>query len=225
MKNLEMLEYPHYAVTREGRVYSLYSKKFLSENKINAGYKAATLCDNGFRKEELVHRLVAKAFIPNPLNLPCVNHIDGDKLNNNVSNLEWCTHQENTQHAMETGLRRKEVINEYRNVPDHIAVQICEMLEEGSRNKDICEMFNISHEMVSGIKAGRYYKDISKDFNFRKIPSSNRISETKVIKICEFLHKGFSVNKVRLSTGVSFGVVKKIKERKTYTYISKNYEW
>lgn len=52
-----------------------------------------------------VHREVALAFIPNPYNLPEVNHIDGDKHNNHVSNLEWVTHQQNVQHSFDTGLK------------------------------------------------------------------------------------------------------------------------
>lgn len=68
------------------------------------GYYAVMLWLGNKSKCAKVHRLVAEAFIPNPDNLPCINHKDGDKLNNQVTNLEWCTYQENMQHAVRTGL-------------------------------------------------------------------------------------------------------------------------
>lgn len=226
MKNLSFLGYPHYCVTIEGKVYSLYSNKFLSDNKMLGEYRAVTLCEDGKRQETLIHRLVALAFIDNPDDKPCVNHIDGDKLNNHVSNLEWVTHKENTTHAMESGLRRSTVINDYRKLPDQTVYKICDMIEQGGRNKDISSMFDIPQGIVSAIKAGKYYKDISEQYNFRKIPSANRISEQKIIKICNLLsEKNSSVNTIARSCGVSFSVVKNIKDRKTYTYISNNYEW
>lgn len=67
-------------------------------------YRAVSYTENGKQKHEYVHRLVAKAFLPNPNNLPIVNHIDGNPSNNAVSNLEWCTASENTRHAWSTGL-------------------------------------------------------------------------------------------------------------------------
>lgn len=62
------------------------------------------LWKNGSHSTKLVSRLVASAFIPNPNNKPCVNHIDGNPLNNKPNNLEWCTYQENQRHAFKTGL-------------------------------------------------------------------------------------------------------------------------
>lgn len=72
--------------------------------KIWGLYYNIGLNNDGFKKNMLIHRMVAIAFVPNPNNYPCVNHLDGDKLNNHYLNLEWCTHQQNIEHAFRTGL-------------------------------------------------------------------------------------------------------------------------
>lgn len=88
IKNYEGL----YAATEDGRVWSYRKKKFLKPGVNNFGYATVQLYNkNGSKKEFLLHRIIACTFIPNPDNLPCVNHIDEDKLNNTVSNLEYCT--------------------------------------------------------------------------------------------------------------------------------------
>lgn len=71
------------------------------------GYLTTCLWCEGKGVSFMIHRLVALTFIPNPKNLPQVNHLDGDKANNHVSNLEWCTHAENQNHALDTGLRKR----------------------------------------------------------------------------------------------------------------------
>ena len=71
----------------------------MSQYISHRGYKMTGLTVNGKQKGFLVHRLVAEAFIPNPYNKPFINHKDGDKLNNNANNLEWCTNSENQLHS------------------------------------------------------------------------------------------------------------------------------
>lgn len=71
------------------------------KHKTGNCYKVVTLWDNGVQVDVEVHRLVATAFIENAANHPCVNHIDGDRANNNVTNLEWCTYQQNVQHSIQ----------------------------------------------------------------------------------------------------------------------------
>lgn len=104
-----------YQVSNLGRVKSLarldtrgqrVSEKILKLGKHRAGYFRVNLYKNGKMKQYLVHRLVALAFIPNPENKEQVNHIDGNKQNNVIENLEWCTHSENIQHAYRTGLAK-----------------------------------------------------------------------------------------------------------------------
>ncbi len=95
-----------YQVSNLGNVKSLFRYKKVLNNTIHKGYYLISLCKNKKQLPQRNHRLVAIAFIPNPENKPQVNHIDGNKLNNNVENLEWCTPKENTQHALLIGLKK-----------------------------------------------------------------------------------------------------------------------
>jgi len=101
-----------YAITEDGRVwrkqgYSCLKGRWLNTSRrtnSGKGYQHAALSKDGKVKSKTVHRMVAVAFVPNPENKPCVNHIDGDKTNNHYTNLEWVTYSENTLHAFRTGL-------------------------------------------------------------------------------------------------------------------------
>lgn len=94
----------NYAVTNDGRVYSYKTNKFLTLLPNKYGYLKAHLRHEGKEYKVSVHRLVAEAFIENPEGKSEVNHIDEDKTNNTVSNLEWCTRLENIRWG--TGSRR-----------------------------------------------------------------------------------------------------------------------
>ena len=87
-----------YQISSLGQVKSLRRNKILKPKKHRCGYLIVDLCNNG-EKTRYIHRLVAEAFIPNPNNLPQVNHIDENKKNNSVNNLEWCTPKYNTNYG------------------------------------------------------------------------------------------------------------------------------
>ena len=90
-----------YAITRDGRVWSYKSNKFLKP-KLVGGYHQVNLYKDKKRKNYFIHRLVAEAFIPNPKGLPQVNHKDEDKSNNCVENLEWCDAKYNANYGTRT---------------------------------------------------------------------------------------------------------------------------
>lgn len=130
-----------YQVSTSGRVKSLprvikqrnayteiekyHPGQTLRQSTEKDGYKVVSLCNHGKRKTGKVHRLVAEAFIQNSDNLPEVNHKDGNKANNSVNNLEWCTSSQNRMHAYRTGLQKPPVGEKMPNCKP------VEMLENG----------------------------------------------------------------------------------------------
>lgn len=101
----KMEDWP-YSVTEDGQVLNKNNKP-MRQWIDNVGYKQCNLYKDGKKKYVRVHRLVAELFVPNPNNLPQVNHIDGNKLNNHYTNLEWVNNSQNTKHAFDNGLISK----------------------------------------------------------------------------------------------------------------------
>lgn len=96
--------YPNYTINEYGTITNIKGQ-VLKPAKSHDGYLYVTLYHKGLRKKFKIHRLVANAYINNPSNLPVVNHIDGNKLNNHFSNLEHTTIQKNTKHSFDNGLQ------------------------------------------------------------------------------------------------------------------------
>lgn len=103
----EVEGYEQYLISDEGKLFSRKSGKLLKLQARNDGYIVAGITKNEKVKNVYIHRLVMKAFKPEG-EKETVNHIDGNKANNHVDNLEWCTYSENNQHAIKTGLNTTE---------------------------------------------------------------------------------------------------------------------
>ena len=92
---MEIINFPNYLIYDDGRVWSKYNNIFLKPKTNRGGYKMVNLYNNGENKSYRVNRLVAIHYIANPDNKPFVDHISGDKLDNNINNLRWMTNIEN----------------------------------------------------------------------------------------------------------------------------------
>lgn len=111
---------PTYVIYSDGRIYSKYKKDFIKQQLRGKGYPSVSLCyyyeGKKKRKTINVHRLIAETFIPNPNNLPCVNHIDENKTNNDISNLEWCTYSYNNTYGKGAKQRNKSISQTRHNL-------------------------------------------------------------------------------------------------------------
>lgn len=107
-------------------------------------------------KVEYLHRIVAKLFIPNPEGKKCINHKDGDKLNNHVDNLEWCSKAENNRHAFKTGLIKKESrLSDIEAMEIHLLYNYTELT-----STEIGDIFGISRQHAYGIGTGRSLQNV-----------------------------------------------------------------
>lgn len=151
--------YPDYQISNLGNVRSNKTKKTLKPHVTKQGYCIVNLYNNGIDKHFKVHRLVALHFIENKLNKKTINHKDGNKLNNNIDNLEWHSHSENHLHAYKKLNRQapslgKKGKNAFRSIP------VCQLDLRGNlikifdSQKIAAEELGISNTHISSVCKG-----------------------------------------------------------------------
>lgn len=160
-----------YQVSNMGRIKSLRRLDSIGKSRKerllisipNAeGYIRTELNKNGKRHTFSTHRLVAKAFLANPANKPQINHIDGNKSNNKVHNLEWCTGSENVSHALKLGLLiplSGEQVGTHK-LSKKEAKEVENLKDKGFSQKAIGKMFNISGSNVSRIHSNKCWVNV-----------------------------------------------------------------
>lgn len=124
----QIKEYNNYFIYDNGEVFNSNTNKLLQGSISENGYKYYRLSKNNSKKMFYAHRLVAEYFIPNPSNLPIVNHKDGNKLNNEVSNLEWTTYSKNIEH-WHKNLNKKERVKTEKYLYDLEGEEWTEILD------------------------------------------------------------------------------------------------
>lgn len=148
-----------YAVSNFGQVKNVRTNKYLKLKQNSKGYIEVQLLIKGRKQKFRVHKLVAMCFIPNIDNKPYVNHIDGDKANNYVNNLEWCTAKENDAHARETGLKSQNKPIKAINI-DTLEETVFESLSECAR------YFNCNKSYIHRVLKNTYGRTQYKGYKF-----------------------------------------------------------
>jgi hypothetical protein len=157
VKNFE----PYYLISDLGRVKTIKTELIRKLQIHEDGYLYLLLCINEVRYKKYIHKLVAEAFIDNPLNLVEVNHIDGNKQNNSISNLEWCTHINNMVHANKNNLIVR-LNGENISSSKLTEQQVFEIrnLKGKLRGNVIAKRYNVCKDTIYDILHGRTWKHL-----------------------------------------------------------------
>lgn len=153
----------YYYINREGKIYSNFTKQYL--NIIINVYPIVNLQKNNIGLKRAVHRLVAETFISNPNNYKVVNHIDGNKLNYHVDNLEWTTHSKNTKHAHQIGLINKFTKKLIRIDVDNNEIEYNSITEAAQKNniKRTTLQSNLKRNSICGGYKWKYKEDVKEE--------------------------------------------------------------
>ena len=237
-----------------GLIYSTMTKSIILGSIDKNGYllahvrciKDGKIYDDNFRW----HRLILSAFVenPDPINKIEVNHIDADKTNNAISNLEWVTPQENIDHKIKMGLQPV-AQNSYQAIYSNEQIEkVCQMLQDGIYSpKYIEKKTGVHRKMVSGIRCGRKWKSISSKYIFpkskfdslgryidedgnhigeiiREIPNRHIYSDKQIELACKMKCERYRLEEIKNATGVSIKTITRLGTKEDYyKHISSKY--
>lgn len=165
---VKSLERKQRFVSIAGKECFYKKREMMKKTVVNLGngYRMVSFSRDSKAFTKYIHRLVAEAFIPNPDNLPWINHKDGDKLNNSIDNLEWCTPAHNIAHAISTGLQtqaRGERASKSKLDSLQVLVIKSILASKEATMVDIAKYFNVTHQSICAIKDGKSWVHIKYD--------------------------------------------------------------
>lgn len=152
-----------YEITSEGKVFGAYGKP-ISIRPNSDGYASFTAGRKGNRRRERVHRLVAKLFIPNPNNLPEIDHLDGNRMNPSKDNLEWVTHEENIRRAYRKGSYKGRYVgqdNPKARLNEKLVIQLRNEYRAGVSVKELSDKYGYPWSTIGNAVKGYTWKHLS----------------------------------------------------------------
>lgn len=223
--------WPNYGCSVDGRVFRWDYEKEMSVGMLRGehskNYPCVRVSHNCKASWANVHVMLAECYLENddPINKVDVNHINGNKKDYRLENLEWCTKSQNQRHALDSSLKQKgeELYNsQLSNDQVHI---ICQELQSGALVNDLAKKFDVSKDIVRKIKDGSTY------FHIRTLYPINHsyrqdFSESTVRWVCEQIVKGFSDKKIsEMSENKKLVTieVKRVRNKIRYRHISDEY--
>lgn len=221
-------DYEFIMINMEGVIKSCYSGNILKPSPDKDGYLRVNIWnpEEGKTKNVAVHRAKAKAFIPNPENKPCVNHKDCNRQNNDLDNLEWCTVAENNLHGLLYGdicVGRKGEGNPNNAYTEELIHNICSLLEKGLSQVKVANQLGVKKSLVYDVRSKTTWCEISDLYNIK--PVNKSLDSDTVHLICKDLQEGLSDKVIDSKYSLGKGVLRFIRQRKTFKHISKNYNW
>ncbi len=204
----------NYLISSHGRVWSVRRQKFLSQFEDGYGYLMVTI----YHKTLKVHRLVALTFLDKTSNeLLTVNHIDGDKINNRLDNLEWLSSIDNIKHAFNTGLMPKSSEIHTAKLTDDDVLEIKKLfVEYRLGDTQIGEQFGVDNSTISNIRRGISWKEVGKELIFNnKSPTGRGISKKlsgedipKIRQLSKEGHSNAAIGKIfKVNGGTIYGII------------------
>lgn len=227
---------PYYMISNYGRIWHKYRQEFLTFNIDSKGYLYKPLATDNGSINCRIHRLVMMTFCYFPgCENRLINHKDGIKTNPCITNLEWSSYSENMIHAFENELVSKQ--NIYN---DEQIKSICELLQNNKITlQEIADKVKVPYSLVQSIQGKRTHTDISDKYNIQPRKINNNLSIEEVEKLCKYYQDNPKNNltldqyctQALLSIGINnteykfIKTAKKILNKETYTYISKDYNF
>jgi len=146
--------FPNYHVTRNGKIIRICDNKELKLD-LRAGYVQIQLTHNKIRKGLRIARLVAQAYIENPYNLPEVNHINSNKTDNTVENLEWCSRSYNIKHSYITNNKKPTINSRGFKLTAEKVSEIKQLLKQNIPQQKIAEIYSVGRTAITMINTGK----------------------------------------------------------------------